>query len=103
MSFHKVITDSKHVYVVLNLCDGGDLFSAITERNLYFGNDALIKSVFLQILDAVHHCHSKGVYHRDLKPENILLTSDEPRVVKIADFGMAKVIRSMSSLRVRPA
>ena len=53
------------------------------------------------ILEFLHE--REGVAYRDLKPENILLTSDEPRVVKIADFGMAKVIRSMSSLRVRPA
>ncbi|QRW16174.1 pseudouridine synthase [Rhizoctonia solani] len=42
--------------------------SSVSEDEFYFGNDAMIKKVFVQLLDAVEFCHAKGVYHRDLKP-----------------------------------
>ncbi|CAO3592945.1 unnamed protein product [Absidia cylindrospora] len=66
----------------------GDLFTAITERDLFAGNHPLIRRVFLQLLDAVEHCHSNGVYHRDLKSENVLVF-DGGRTIKLADFGLA--------------
>ena len=49
--------------------------------------------------DALSYVHSMGICHRDLKPENVLLTADEPPMVKVADFGLAKVIDSMTMLR----
>ncbi|GFQ05735.1 cbl-interacting protein kinase 24 [Phtheirospermum japonicum] len=42
---------------------------------------------FQQLIDAVSHCHSKGVYHRDLKPENLLL--DSKGNLKVSDFGLS--------------
>ncbi|KAI7875466.1 Pkinase-domain-containing protein [Lichtheimia hyalospora FSU 10163] len=75
-------------HVVLEYGPEGDLFSAITERDIYVGNHALIRHVFLQLIDAVSYCHQQGVYHRDLKPENILVF-DNGRTVKLADFGLA--------------
>nr|CAG8644994.1 12922_t:CDS:2 [Entrophospora candida] len=54
----------------------------------YVGNDYLIKSVFIQILDAVLFSHRHGIYHRDLKPENILVF-DQGKTIKLADFGLA--------------
>lgn len=75
-------------FVVLEFCPEGDLFSKITEEERYLGDDALARSVFLQILDAVDYCHSMGIYHRDLKPENVLVM-DDGFTVKVADFGLA--------------
>jgi serine/threonine protein kinase len=79
-------TDWTHV--VMEYGPEGDLFTAITEKDLYIGNHSLIRKVFLQLIDAVSYCHQNGVYHRDLKPENILVF-DGGHTVKLADFGLA--------------
>lgn len=88
VSLNKVITTPSLVYVVLDYCEGGDLFSLITEKQRYLNDDALITNVFLQICDAVEHCHKNRVFHRDLKPENILCRHDGTKVL-LADFGLA--------------
>jgi serine/threonine protein kinase len=88
VSMLNIIENTDCIYVILEYCPEGDLFFNITERQQYVGKDELAKSVFLQILDAVEHCHNLGIFHRDLKPENILV-SDHGETVKLADFGLA--------------
>lgn len=88
VSLVKIMESEDCTFVVLEYCREGDLFSSITERALFPGNDLLAKQAFLQILDAVTHCHSIGIYHRDLKPENVLV-SNAGQTVKLADFGLA--------------
>ncbi|KAK4247930.1 kinase-like domain-containing protein [Corynascus novoguineensis] len=88
VSILKIIESLDCIYVILEYCPEGDLFYNITERGQYVGKDELAKKVFLQILDAVEHCHSLGIYHRDLKPENVLVM-DQGETVKLADFGLA--------------
>ncbi|KAF2730803.1 kinase-like protein [Polyplosphaeria fusca] len=88
VSLVKIMDSADCTYVVIEYCPEGDLFSNITERGKYVGNDALAKRAFLQILDAVEYCHSIGIYHRDLKPENVLVT-DQGMTCKLADFGLA--------------
>lgn len=85
---HAIIDSPATIFVVLEHAQDGDLFSMITEQFKYLDNDDLIKSVFLQIIDAVQHCHRLGIYHRDLKPENILCTDDGNSIL-LADFGLA--------------
>lgn len=88
VSLVKILDSPDCTFVVIEYCPEGDLFSNITERGKYIGNDALAKRAFLQILDAVEYCHSIGIYHRDLKPENVLVT-DQGMTCKLADFGLA--------------
>ena len=88
VSLYRIMETDDTVFVVLELCSGGDLFSNITERRIYQDNEPLTKQAFVQICDAVEFCHRIGIYHRDLKPENILVSSTGMDV-KLADFGLA--------------
>ncbi|TVY84236.1 Negative regulator of sexual conjugation and meiosis [Lachnellula suecica] len=88
VSMLKIVDDPDCTFVILEYCPEGDLFSNITERGTYVSNDCLVRRAFLQILDAVEHCHRLGIYHRDLKPENILVSNSGMDVL-LADFGLA--------------
>lgn len=93
VTLHSAIEDENWFYLVMDYGSEGDLFNMITDRKRYLGNDQLVKDIFIQILDALQHCHNMGVYHRDLKPENILCFEGGSQV-KIADFGLATSERS---------
>ncbi len=58
--------------------------------------------IFLQICDAMSYAHDHGVIHRDLRPDNIFLEarSNEPDLVKIVDFGVAKNLNESSETRL---
>lgn len=88
VSIHKIVDHPDCTYVILEFCPEGDLFSNITEKGRYVSNDDLVRRAFLQIISAVEHCHSLGIYHRDLKPENILVSENGEKVL-LADFGLA--------------
>lgn len=65
-----------------------NFFEAINGRKNFFP-EAKVKNWMYQVILAVDHMHSKGVFHRDIKPENILLKDD---VAKLADFGSVRGI-----------
>jgi len=77
--------------IVFEFCDT-NLEAVIQQhkKNSRFIDIGLIRHFMKQILQGIAYCHKVGVCHRDLKPENILLT--EEQIVKICDFGSAKVL-----------
>ncbi|KAJ7213007.1 kinase-like domain-containing protein [Mycena pura] len=83
--------------LVLELVEGGDLLDYILQRNGL--NEAMSKHIIYQLCQALAYIHGKGITHRDLKPENVLLTKDDPPIVKVADFGLAKIVDSMTMLK----
>ncbi|KAK0449625.1 kinase-like domain-containing protein [Desarmillaria tabescens] len=88
VTLHEIIIDKPYVYVVLDLCAGGDMFRAIVTDGYFTQRTDRIKVAFLQILDALHYCHQHSVFHRDIKPENILFSKDHSQAF-LADFGLA--------------
>ena len=79
---------SKHIYIVMELCEGGELFDRIVARGHYSEKDAA--TIFRTMMRTVAHCHNLGVIHRDLKPENFVLKTKEPdAAIKAIDFGLS--------------
>jgi serine/threonine protein kinase len=77
------------IKLVLELCEGGELYARIHQKQSYSENEA--KALLRQLLEAVAYIHSKGIMHRDIKPENILLSSKvNDSDIKVSDFGLAK-------------
>ncbi|THU50820.1 hypothetical protein C4D60_Mb06t24360 [Musa balbisiana] len=89
VQFYDAYEDEDNVYIVMELCKGGELLERILSRGgKYSEEDA--KAVIFQILSVISFCHLQGVVHRDLKPENFLfLTKDEKSTLKAIDFGLS--------------
>ncbi|KAI9184340.1 Calcium/calmodulin-dependent protein kinase type I [Blastocladiella emersonii ATCC 22665] len=86
---------SNNLYLVMDLCRGGELFYRIVNRGHYYEQDAAM--IVRTIVDAVAYLHDKGIVHRDLKPENLLFrTEAEDADLLIADFGLARCLESES-------
>jgi len=80
-----------HVYLALELVQGGDLLHCLLDDGCFTESQGL--RLFKQICDAVHYLHiTMKLVHRDLKPENILLTNKDrdTMIPKLADFGLAR-------------
>ncbi|MDA0811366.1 MAG: serine/threonine-protein kinase [Verrucomicrobia bacterium] len=82
-------TDGGMFYIVMEQVEGSDLRHALRSGTITL---EIALKVVPQICDALHYAHQKGIVHRDIKPENILLEPDGR--VKIADFGLARVVNS---------
>uniref|UniRef100_A0A0E0K7C5 non-specific serine/threonine protein kinase n=1 Tax=Oryza punctata TaxID=4537 RepID=A0A0E0K7C5_ORYPU len=80
--------DTLYVHIVMELCEGGELFDRIVERGYFSERKAA--EITRVIVGVVEACHSLGVMHRDLKPENFLL-KDRAREasLKAIDFGLS--------------
>ena len=82
--------DNRNIYLVLELCTGGDLFDWLVDAGHFTERQAA--GLMRQILSGVTHLHTNSVAHRDLKPENFLFSvkgDPEKTSLKLTDFGFA--------------
>eukprot|EP00438_Fugacium_kawagutii_P002964 Skav230912 [mRNA] locus=scaffold2578:41356:49563:- [translate_table: standard] len=84
--------DERNVYLVLELCTGGELFDRIVADGKF--TEQVAAYCVQQMLRAVNYMHINGIMHRDLKPENWLLAESgsaiEKTYLKLIDFGLSK-------------
>ncbi|CAL1353268.1 unnamed protein product [Linum trigynum] len=80
--------DDTDVHLVMELCEGGELFDRIVARGHY--TERAAAAVTKTIVEVVQMCHKQGVMHRDLKPENFLFANKkETAPLKAIDFGLS--------------
>ncbi|XP_043703835.1 calcium-dependent protein kinase 8-like [Telopea speciosissima] len=80
--------DKEAIHLVMELCEGGELFDRIVARGHYTERAAAI--VTKTVVEVVQVCHGHGVMHRDLKPENFLFANkNETSPLKAIDFGLS--------------
>ncbi|XP_034428627.1 serine/threonine-protein kinase MAK isoform X6 [Hippoglossus hippoglossus] len=86
----EVIRENDHLYFVFEYMKE-NLYQLMKDRKKLFPESA-IRNISFQILQGLSFIHKHGFFHRDMKPENLLCMG--PELVKIADFGLAREIRS---------
>jgi len=87
----EVYESLSEIYLVQELCLGGELFDRLDEQPDYHYTEAQCARLVKQMLCAVRYIHSKGIIHRDLKLENFLFSSTDPdSELKMIDFGLSK-------------
>ena len=97
---HTVFKGSKFIFVILEMVQGGDLFDFLIQKAMHGVSEPAARNWFAQLVDGVEYCHRQNVVHRDLKPENILLSRFAlDAQLKIADFGLAKLLNGQNMCR----
>ncbi|KAF0693869.1 Aste57867_15211 [Aphanomyces stellatus] len=96
-----VYEDTRYLYLVTELCMGGELFDRILARGHYTEADGVL--LVRTMLNVVKHCHDRGVCHRDLKPEAMLfVTTDDDAALKVTAFGLASTDAVMTTRNGTP-
>ncbi|KAG8236997.1 hypothetical protein J437_LFUL016516 [Ladona fulva] len=83
---YKTYRDTKYVYMLLEACLGGEVWTVLRDRGLF--EDSTTRFITACVVEAIEYLHARNIVYRDLKPENLML--DGRGYVKLVDFGFSK-------------
>lgn len=115
VKFHDVFHENDMIYLIFELCTGGELFRFMIRvemtsegdrsytdsrgQQLPFG-ERMVASITHSITEALFYCHTRRICHRDIKLENLMLfEAGDASYVKLIDFGFCKVFDRPDGLR----
>ncbi|MBX3409906.1 MAG: serine/threonine protein kinase [Phycisphaeraceae bacterium] len=75
-------------YFVMEYVEGSTVYDEIVKNRRYTESEAI--NIAIQVAEALHHAHERGLIHRDVKPKNIMITGSG--IAKLADMGLARAI-----------
>ena len=81
----EILETSRHIFIVMEYCEGGDIMNYIISRGKLSENESL--KFFHQLINALFYLHSQNIAHRDIKIDNLLLDSNKD--LKLIDFGLS--------------
>ena len=92
IKLYDVFENEKYIYIIMEYCPGGDLFSYIEKRDFKIKEERAAEIVH-KLCTAVYFLHQYGIVHRDLKPENILMMDQTDNAdIRLVDFGLGKML-----------
>ena len=90
IKIHKTFENANYIYIIMELCENGELFDYIVKKKYLSEEEAAF--FYYQLINGLGHIHKNNIIHRDLKPENLLLSSNN--TLKIIDFGLRNYFRN---------
>ena len=92
IKLYDVFENEKYIYIIMEYCPGGDLFSYIEKRDFKLKEERAAEIIH-KLCTAVYFLHQYGIVHRDLKPENILMMDQTDNAdIRLVDFGLGKML-----------
>ena len=92
IKLYDVFENEKYIYIIMEYCQGGDLFSYIEKRDFKIKEERAAEIIH-KLCTAVYFLHQYGIVHRDLKPENILMMDQTDNAdIRLVDFGLGKML-----------
>ena len=90
IKLYEYYEDASNIYLILELCDGGELFDRLHMQQGSRYTEAEAARLMFKMVAAIAYCHYMGISHRDLKLENFIFESkDVDSNIKLIDFGLS--------------
>jgi len=97
LRMRELYVGEKNVYLVTDFAAGGELFSYIRDHGWL--PDETVAIIGRKLLEGIQYLHDRGIVHRDLKPQNVLCATGDPTDIRIADFGLSKILSEDTMLK----